>query len=533
MRILTFYTVCLSLSVLIQILFCSCSPTKIVRKHQAPANLVNVEGTNAKHALKVHMKNGNLYILSRYFTTIDNDTLYGNGEMFNADRKRVSQPVKNGELLYKGQHDIKIPYSDIALVETNSVEGVTGKLLAMGFVGVPSTFLSVFCLANPKACFGSCPTFYAWNGKDMKLMAEGFSSSILRSYEKSDIDMLYWSKTRGKDYQLRLTNEALETHIIRYADLLVFPRNGEERVFATNIGKFYKTSNIQAPLICKGPEGDCRSLVLEMDAKERYSSADSKNLAKSEHIDLEFNSVSSGGPSGLIIGARQTLLTTYLFYQSLAYAGNENGYYASRIERGDKGMQKKVQKLWDLLGGIEVFAQNGSGRWIKCGEIDEMGPIASDIHLVPLTVSLPEHTKIRLKMTKGLWRIDYLGLAGMAESVEPIRIKPTLITTNDSVNNKVLTQLCDTIEPLITLPGDSHILHYKLPEISDEYEIFLKSKGYYLEWMREEWMAEENMKKAYLMFGFPKLYLRLIAKKFKVVEPGMEESFWRSRYVKN
>ncbi len=83
------------------------------------------------------------------------------------------------------------------------MEGVTGKLLAMGFVGVPSTFLSVFCLANPKACFGSCPTFYAWNGKDMKLMAEGFSSSILRSYEKSDIDMLYWSKTRGKDQSVK------------------------------------------------------------------------------------------------------------------------------------------------------------------------------------------------------------------------------------------------------------------------------------------------------------------------------------------
>ena len=46
-------------------------------------------------------------------------------------------------------------------------------------------------------------------------------------------------------------------------------------------------------------------------------------------------------------------------------------------------------------------------------------------------------------------------------------------------------------------------------------------------------MAEQNIKKAYLMFGFPKLYLRLIAKKFKIVEPTMEESFWRSRYVKN
>jgi len=313
---------------------------------------------------------------------------------------------------------------------------------------------------------------------------------------------------------------------------LVFPRKSGERIFATEDGNFFKTSNIQSPLVCKASEGDCRNLVTHMDGKERFSEADSKNLAAHEYIDLEFNSA-SGVPQGLIIGARQTLLTTYLFYQSLAYFGNANGYLASRIESGDKVFRHRVEKVWDLLGGIEIYVQNSSGKWIKNGKIEEMGPIATDVHLIPIPSQESGTIKVRIKITKGLWRIDYIGLAEMTERVQPVRIKPSLVLTNDTINNEALRQLCDSLEPLITLPGDSYLLHYTLPDISDDFEIYLKSKGYYLEWMREEWMAEEDLKKAYLMFGMPKLYLKRAAEKFKVAEPLMEETFWNSKYVKN
>ncbi len=526
-----FYTFLLFSLLLLQL---NCTPTKIMRRLQGPDQINTITDTvkKSKVAIKIHMKNGGLYVLNWFATSDDKDTLTGLGNFYNANRKKVSTLTRNQLPEIEGEPIYKIAYSDIALVETNTVEGISRKILAMGLVGVPTVLTSVYCLANPKACFGSCPTFYSWNGTNMKLMAEGFSSSILRTFEKSDIDMLYWSKTQGKDYPLRLTNEALETHVIRYANLLVFPKKGEERVFATNNGKFFKTDKIQSPAVCKGSEGDCRNLVLQMDAKERFSEADSKNLATREFINLEFNT-SSKSQLGLIIGARQTLLTTYLFYQSLSYVGNANGYFASRIESGDKSMSKRVEKIWNLLGGIEIFVQNSSGKWIKAGEIDEMGPIASDVHLVMLPRLNSEIVKVRLKMTKGLWRIDYIGLTESVNPVQPTLINPSMVLTNDSINKNALSQLCDTIEPLITLPGDSHTLHYTLPEISDEYEIFLKSKGYYLEWMREEWMAEKNLHNAYLMFGMPKLYLKLIAGKFKEVEPTMEENFWRSRYVKN
>ena len=68
---------------------------------------------------------------------------------------------------------------------------------------------------------------------DWKMMAEGFSSSISSAFEKTDVDMLYGIDQNADEVNIKLTNEALETHVIRYVDLLAFPEEPGEMVFAT------------------------------------------------------------------------------------------------------------------------------------------------------------------------------------------------------------------------------------------------------------------------------------------------------------
>jgi hypothetical protein len=92
--------------------------------------------------------------------------------------------------------------------------------------------------------------------------------------------------------------------------------------------------------------------------------------------------------------------------------------------------------------------------------------------------------------------------------------------------------LNDTASYLITYPGDSYLVNYKLPD-NRKYQFFLESKGYYLEWMRDEWLQEQNLRKAQFMFAFPGLYMRKAAKEFKKTESEMEDRFWGSRYVQN
>jgi hypothetical protein len=59
----------------------------------------------------------------------------------------------------------------------------------------------------------------------------------------------------------------------------------------------------------------------------------------------------------------------------------------------------------------------------------------------------------------------------------------------------------------------------------------LETQGYYLEWMRNEWLAEENQHKVHELLFNPNKYLKDLTPQFKIIEADMEESFWRSKYV--
>ena len=213
----------------------------------------------------------------------------------------------------------------------------------------------------------------------------------------------------------------------------------------------------------RAAEGDCLETVTQMDQRERFSETDAGNLAAKEYIEVNFNSLPEGD-LGLIIGSRQTFLTTFLFYQSLAYMGHSAGNFAAGIESGDRSLEKKVNKVWDVLGDIEVSFQDRDGKWIKAGGFDEQGPIASDVHFIRLCASGQTSLKVKLVMTKGLWRIDYLALGKIGKNIEPVRLKPYVANIETAnCGNYAKPILSDTLQPLVTLPGDTYNLTYCLP----------------------------------------------------------------------
>jgi hypothetical protein len=468
--------------------------------------------------LKVHMLDGQVYILSEWNLKSGNESISGKGHLLNFNREQIEE----------GQFTILL--SKVALFETNVLEA-SKSILAMATLTAPSALLSGYCLSNPKACFGSCPTFYAWDGEQMALQAEGFSASVCPVLEAMDIDALYRARPQTQDFELRLTNEALETHVIRYANILAVPRHTSGRTFATSSGEFWQASTIHEPKKCLAMEGSCINAVRSLDGMERFSEADSQNLAKWEILDLEFSST-PGKRVGLVIGFRQTLLTTYLFYQGLAYMGNSTGYWLAKMERGGKKVRKYSNSLGEVLGGIDVLIQNGQGDWIKPGEIKETGPLASDVRMVLLPEIESRPIKLRLRMTKGLWRIDYLALAELEKQANPIRLKPSTVFNKGIEDAKILNYLNHPESVLVTMPGDKYTLIYSLPSDFQNYELFLESKGYYLEWMRPDWLKEENLKRTIMMFTDPEEFLKRIAPEFKKIEPQMEYTFWRSKYVR-
>jgi hypothetical protein len=152
--------------------------------------------------------------------------------------------------------------------------------------------------------------------------------------------------------------------------------------------------------------------------------------------------------------------------------------------------------------------------------------------VVPLPRTDGRLVRVRLQLTRGLWRIDYLALAHLGEPLQPMRLAPTRVERGGQTDSAALRALVDTGKSLVTLPGDAYDLGYQLPPHPERYELFLESRGYYLEWMRREWLAEENLALAAQILLDPASAVRALAPAFKRREPELERLFWNSRYVR-
>ena len=422
-----------------------------------------------------------------------------------------------------------MPIEDIALIEVNDAKQVSS--LAFGtLTGLTVVFgvLSGYCLANPKSCFGSCPTFYTDEDPE-RPRAEGFSSSIARALEARDVDLLSGVHPRAGRLALWMRNEALETHAVRRIRLLGVRRPEGGRVYPTRDGEFHPLRRLASAATCRAPEGDCARELARDDGLERRSLADGKDLAAREELVLSFPEAPAR--AGIAIRARQSLLTTFLFYQTLAYMGRGAGEWLAVLERGGPERAQALLGMGRLLGGIEVAVAGAGGAWTTVGSFDEAGPIAGDTQVIPL----PERTRggpleVRLRMAKGHWRLDQVALGELGPPVQARSFPLVTVEREGRRDTEALRALLGEGRRLITLPGDAYRLSFSLPADADRSELFLESEGYYYEWMRAEWLREEDPAMVSLILDRPGEALRRLAAPFKAQEAGAEQTFWSSRF---
>ena len=470
--------------------------------------------------LKLHCRDGSMYMLDQWQWQKQQKLVEGSGVVFSFNRDIL------------GRGTFQVPYDSIAIAEINRLVGAPNPVAGFALMATITGIGAIYCASNPKACFGSCPTFYAWDGSTLSLMAEGFSASIAPSLAANDIDALYRAVPTGRTLGLLMRNEALETHVVQGVRLLAVQRPPSGRVFKTSSGQFWQAGSPIPPYSVMTASGRAENLLQAVDGKEYFSLADSSYLATHETLDLFFRPGAIRRP-GLVIAHRQTLMTTFLLYQTLAYMGESAGYWLAKLERSGLQTRSSINGPGDLLGTIEVLVENQTGDWHSAGEVGETGPIASDLSLVPF----PEESRrndgayhVRLRMAKGYWRIDYAALVDLVAAVQPLAlyasIAPGPETDGLSRSNR------DTVwsEPIITVPGNSYVFSFTLPDNPEHYELFLDARGYYLEWIRETWLAEENPDMVLLMLQDPEAFLHRMAPLFKHAEPTMEETFWRSKY---
>lgn len=475
-----------------------------------PSALASLDSVSAP--LNVHTRSGTVYQLTQWRFLPADSVLEGRGTLYGIDRRAISDgefriPLDSMALIETERTTTKHPFGMFALVTMSTVWGVA----------------TIACVADPKSCFGSCPTFYVDSVNADRPLAEGFSASFARALEATDVDALGLVRPAGDRFTIRMANEAWETHAVRSVQLLAVPARRPNEVFATAQGQFYGVSELQSPARCAGLGGDCRAGTRALDSLEWHSPTDSSDLAAPETMELAFRAV-PGTRVGLVLGARQSFVSTFVLYQTMAYLGHETGAWLAALERGDSIAHRAYREVWGTLGTITVAVRDSAG-WRDVGSFAEAGPIATDVQLIPIGAAPRGDTlRVRLTMARGSWRIGYAALATLGAERAATTLDPSVVVGPDSKRG----------DYLITYPGDEYRFTYALPPShgAASYALFIRSRGYYYEWMRGEWLAEQNPQMIALFALQPSAALRRLAPSFKAAERGFDQSFWASRFGK-
>jgi len=463
--------------------------------------------------VKAHLKDGGVLLFSQW--TVDESRLSGQAQRFNAARQPVGAGFQS------------LPLDSAVLLETNTLERFAGKATLQVMAGFYLVG-DALCASIPKACFGSCPTFYTLDGAQPQLQAEGFSASISPALEATDVDALCLPHGLGSSFTLEVRNEALETHAIRHAELLLLPRAEGEEVLQDVQGRYWAGRNLQAPQAVQGLDATALAALSVKDGSEWSEGADDKDLGRRQTLELRFPAPESEA-LGLAVCGRQSLLTTYLFYQALAWMGTRAGDCLAALERGDVNWNGGIGDL----AQVRVSVWNGA-RWQEAGTFHEVGPLALDEHVVPLPPGLcpTAPLRVRLDFTQGAWRWDRLALARLRPAGQPLRVQPSAVTRGGAPAPEALAALTDPSQLLMTEPGDAYRLHYSIPVGHEGDAAMLESRGWYLEWMREDWLKEENPRRLARLLRSPGRELKALAPAYKAVEAEMDGIFWSSKYAR-
>lgn len=481
------------------------------------------DSLHTKPFLKAHLKNGDICILKDSWQIDSSQNIVsGVGSRYDFNRAKMH----DGE--------ISIVIDSVAIFETNVKlqDAENERIVALSILAGLDIELGIFCLLNPKACFGSCPTFYFNEHDNFHYAdAEGFSNAIAPSLEYYDIDALDKRHIPGKTLDITMKNEALETHCIKNVKILAYPINADERVYQSPTNDFYLCKNNYALSLASANEGDITNSLQKNDRQERYSLSDANNLSSKEEIYLTYKDVYDTSNLGLIINFRQSLMTTYFIYSAMGYMGDEVSDIFAKLETNKDTKDKLKNGIQSELGGIEIYQWNDKNQeWEYQNTFYETGPIAINRQIIPLSGKLNgSDVKLKIIMNKGMWRLDYLALTNIKEIVTPLEYAPTVILNKGKQDSTSLDKINHADKYLISMPGSEYTFQFTFPETDKNYDFFLHTEGYYLEWMRKQWLKDKNLLKLHQMVYNPKKYLRKEAPTYKKYETSMEQQFWNSK----
>jgi hypothetical protein len=430
-----------------------------------------------RSATKAHLVDGSVVVFAKGFKLSD-ETLFGSGLKWNLSRS--------------ASHEVtQVPLDSVAALEYYSkrFEGL------MFLASLPAATVGAAALAV--AIFGSCPTVYSFDGEDYHLEAETFSYSITERFETNDLDRLDYGEVIDGVYSLKVANEALETHYINQLTLLTadHPPSFEAMPNEKHEIVLFGRPNPILRATSKSGNDVLRQIESRDDLWYQSDSATTSELAQQvtqDWIDLEVPKPVNARKMQVGLRLRNTLLNTVLFYDVILRAQGIAAVDWLGSTASNTLYAWRFYKWYKKHFGLRIQVFDGEELWDDV-RIGDTGPIAWHVQGAELDVPKGNTARLRLSFLPDNWVIDWVGIS--FHRSEDVRVAAVACEEATALNGQAIYTLIEKKDDryLVTHPAESHILNFKVGPVPPgmQRSYFLKSRGYYIEWLRRDWLKTD------------------------------------------
>jgi hypothetical protein len=374
--------------------------------------------------------------------------------------------------------------------------GATVALSAAATLATIGAGVAIACAIDPK-CFGSCPTYYSDSAGTPVLEAEGFSYSIAPLFESRDVDRLRAQPRGDGTLHLEVRNEAFETHFLNHFELLEATHAPDEFVAPDQRGHPVAVAGQGPPRAARDRTGrDVRAVLTDSDGKtyatapgvlEGVSAADLEDT-----IELTFAAPEEGDSVALIVRLRNSLLNTVLLYDLMLGDPGARSLDWQAEELSRVGTALELGSWYTSRMGLAVEAWRDTA-WVPIARLKDTGPVAWKDVAVPLPRVSSGELRVRLRFTADNWRIDRVALAASVRR-PAIRMLPLggVATMDGAAEPEAHASLsAPDGRYLETVAGQSFVASWDAGPgtAGTERTYLLASQGYYVEWVRQGWIA--------------------------------------------
>jgi hypothetical protein len=203
----------------------------------------------------------------------------------------------------------------------------------------------------------------------------------------------------------------------------------------------------------------------------------------------------------LTFRVRNTLLNTVLLYDVML--GSQGAGALNWIASMNNPLKAwKMDRWYRANFGLGIEVWNGH-KFVEKARLGDCGPIAWK--QVAVEVPLPKGPRARFRFTflPDNWMVDWIGVSFHSRSdFLTTELSPCeVIDLHGRGENSGCEQLAKKDKNyLITYPGDAWLLNFQTGDPPEGLgrTCFLKSRGYYIEWIRPAWLANTAGKKRFI-----------------------------------